>query len=362
MPNPGALAAPKQGGQAQAAANPFMAATYDYAEQFFSDTVTPGTTAQDFTHNITPGGFLRGVYLKVSGASGALGSGTLAGDYPWNIFSSITLESIDGTPLRYPMDGYATYLESRFCRPWDGDPAQDPAYVGTINATFRLRYFLESRMTTGVVPNTDARAQYRLRFTVNTLANLVTGGTPTAPTLTITGHVEQYAQPDKTDLHGRPNAQAPEGMALQRFVSREAGIALNTSTTNVKSNRVGNLIRTLILVVKNSSGVRTDLTSDPIRWRLDNAQLVTEYRDHRDYEMDRFYADQGFDTTTRPTGVYVFPRWHKPGARTGMSWLPTTEATYQMFELNGGPSSGTVDIITEDLAPVGPVASHLIGI
>jgi len=344
------------------AANPFMAATYEYAEQFFSQAVTPGTTAQDFTVNITPGGFLRGIYLSVVGTGGGLGSGTLAGDYPFNIFSSMSLESIDGTPILYPMGGYSYYLASRYMRPWDGDPKQDPAYVGTINTTFRQRYFLESRFTTGVVPNTDARAQYRLKFTVNTLANLVTGGTPTAPALTITGHVEQYAQPDRTDLHGRPNAQAPEGMSLQRFVSHESGIALNTGTNSVKSNRVGNLIRETILVVRDSSGVRADLTSDPIRLRLDNAQLSNEYRDHRDYEMDRFFSDEGFDTTTRPTGVYVFPRWHKPGSRTGMSWMPTTEASYLMWELNGGPSAGTLEIITEDLAAVGPVPSHLVGI
>lgn len=353
---------PGQGGQSSA--TPFLAATYDYSEPMFTDAVTPGASSQDFTHNITPGGFLRGVTLSVSTTTAGSGL-TAAADAPWNVFQSLSIESIDGTPLKYPLGGYAEYLISKYCRPWDGDPAQDPDYTNSATTiAFRLRLFLESRMTIGTVPNTDARAQYRLRYTVAPSSTIWTAST-TIPKLQVAGYLETYAQPDRANSQGVPNAQVPDGLAFQRFTSHEIFTTAGGDQT-IKSNRVGNLIRSAILVVRDSSSARVDLTADSIRWRKDNAQLLTEYRDRRDYEMFRFFGSNGVGSGTqasRPTGVYVYPRWHKPGEREGQPWLSTTEATYLQWELNGTPSSGSLEIITEDLAPTTPnVPSYLVGL
>lgn len=352
------------------AAMPFLAGSWEYSEVQATDSLTLGANSQEFVHNLNPGGFLRGVTLSVSSSGGVLGTtATLAGDAPFSIMQSLTIESVDGTPILYPMGGYSYFLVQRTCRPWDGDPTQDPAYSASVNPGFRMRFFVESRMTIGVLPNTDARAQYRLRYTVAPLVatgqyGLVSSSTGvTAPTVTINIYLETYAQPPLSDYQGNPIQQVPDGITLQRFCSRQSGDALNTGTTTIKENRVGNLIRCLILVVRNSSSVRTDLTADPIQWRIDNTQLLSETRDRRDYEFDRFLKQSSAALdTNRPTGVYVYPRWHNPGAMDGAYWLPTTEATYLQFELNGGPSSGTLETITEDLAPAGPVPSYLMGL
>lgn len=379
------VAAPPSSPQGQQAAVPFMAGSWEYSEWMAQDSLTLGANAQEFVHNITPGGFLRGITFDITSASGVLGTVvSLAGDAPFSIISSMTLESIDGTPILYPMYGYDYYLISRFTRPWDGDPALDTAsgtftgvggYSNSINPAFRLRFFVESRMTIGCLPNTDARAQYRIRYTMAPLVvsagsntGLVSASSGvTAPVVTINLYLETYAQPPQTDYAGNPIAQQPDGLALQRFCSHQSGDALNTGTATIKENRVGNLIRTQLLICRNSSGVRTDLTTDPIRWRIDNTQILSEYRSRRDYEMARFgHQGSGFLGTpaaeTRPTGVYVYFRWHNPGAMDGMYWLATTEATYEQFELNGGASSGTLECITEDLAPAGPVPAYLQGL
>lgn len=352
--------------QSSGGANPFLSATYEYSEVVNSTAWTLTSATQDSpTINITPGGYLRGLLIQVSSASGVLGSGALTGDMPWMVFYSLTLESIDGTPFLYPMNGYSHYLVAKFCRPWDGDPAADPNYSNSVNPAFRMRFFLEARATIGCVPNTDARAQYRCRYTINSQSGMFSTAPTTYPTVTVELDLETYAQPDAADLNGVPNQQVPDGLALQRFASHQSGIALNTGTTTVQSARVGNLIRNLILVVRNSSGVRTDLTSDPIRWRLDNTQLLVENRSRRDYEVDRFFnGAEGYDPTwvARPTGVYVYPRFHKPGSRQGLSWLATQAQTYLAWELNGGPSSGTLEIITEDLAVAGPVPAYLMSL
>jgi hypothetical protein len=372
MPNPAGVA---QAQPQQRQAVPFLAGSWEYSEWMAQDTLTLGTTSTEYVHNITPGGFLRGVTFSITSSGGVQGTtATLAGDAPFSIIQSMTLESIDGTPILYPMYGYNYYLVTRWCRPWDGDPVNDggSAYSNTINPAFRMRFFVEGRITIGCLPNTDARAQYRLRYTVAPLVvgsgsnvGLVSVSTGvTAPAVTINLYLETYAQPPQADYAGNPITPVPDGLTLQRFVSHQAGDALNTGTTTVKENRVGNLIRTLILIVRNSSSVRTDLTQDPIRWRVDNTQLLSEYRDRRDYEDDRFGSQQNarLYNSNRPTGVYVYFRYHNPGQMDGNYWLATTEATYLQFELNGGPSSGTLDCITEDLAPAGPVAPYLQGL
>lgn len=347
---------------------PFMAGSYEYTEPITSIVAQLGVSQQDFVVPITPGGFLRGVSLQVTSTGGVLGAGVLAADTPWNVLANVALESIDGTPILYPMTGVEAFLIQKYCRPWDGDPTNDAGYSNSVNPAFNLRFFNESRMSIGALPNTDARAQYRLRISLAPSATYFSTAPTTAPTVTVQVNLETYAQPPAFDYAGNQIAQLPDGLVLQRFVSREV-FNTNGGDQILKSNRVGNLIRAAILVVRSSAGARVNLTSDPIRWRLDNTQLLNEYRAHRNYENDRTYQTGGYEqgqdswgSAGTPTGVYAYPRFHDPGNMTGQYWLPTTPASYLGFELNGTPAGGTVEIITEDLAPAGPVPPYLMGV
>lgn len=347
---------------------PFIDGSYEYSEIIATYTVTPGAAAQDLPiTNITPGGFLRGVTLIVTSTAGVIGTGVVSADAPWSLFGNITLESIDGTPILYPMSGYAHYVASRYTRPWDGDPATDTTFSATVNPSFRMSIFNEGRATLGTLPNTDARAQYRLRMNVNPLSAvspegglLTTLGTATAPTVTVAVNLETYAQPPARTLSGAPIQQIPDGIGMQRFLSQQVDVS-NAAQNLIKENRTGNLIRTHLIVVRASTGVRTDLTTDPIRLRVDNTQLFVETRAHRDYLMWKFFqmVTQPGGASARPTGVYVFYRWQQPGPMKGQGWLETTEATFLQYELFGAPAAGTIQTITEDLAPVGPVPSYL---
>lgn len=351
------------GGQPQAQAqNPFMGATWEYTEPMNAQAVTPSAVAQTFTTNVTPSGFLRGITLDVSTTT--VGSGlTISADGPWNLFQSVSLVNVDGDDILYPgLTGYSWYLVSKFCRPWDEDPAQDPAFAASATTlTFRMRFFCEARASIGVRANTDARAQYRLQYTINP-STVIWSAQTTVPVLQILPYLETYAQPDMTDAMGVPNAQVPPGVSLQRAVSNEIGVTA-AGTGTYKVNRVGNLIRSHILVFRNSSGVRTDLTADPIQLRKDNTTLWNQTRSRVDYETFRYFGPQGVGSglqATRPTGVYPFPRWHQPGIRQGNPWLQSTQATFLQYTYNGASAGGTVEVITEDLAPTTPVLpAHL---
>lgn len=340
---------------------PFFYGTNQYVEKFASQAQTLTTTTVEAQFNINPGGFLRGVRLEVRSTGGALGGGAITGDVPFSVIQSATLENIDGSPIVYPMGGYAHAIGQMYFRPWFGDISRRFDYSATINPAFSLFLQPEIRHTAGVLANTDARALYRVRWTWSTLATIVTGGAPTAPAVTVTAYMESWAQPDSADLRGNPIEELPPGLNLatlrrQQIINLAAAGADNT----FQLSNMGNELRGIIFITRNSSGVRTDLLSDPIRWRLDNRSLGVFATQEVFNQMTDFYEFLQ-NGSTRQTGVYVWPRFYQPGVMAGQSWLATTNATYLIYEsaTAAGGTSGTAQIITDEVVPVGPVPMEL---
>jgi len=340
---------------------PFFYGSNLYVEKFATDTFQLTATGQEFTHNINPGGFLRGVRLQVRSTGGT--GGTASADQPWNVFNSITLENIDGAPIMYPMSGYAYYLGAFYTRPWDGDPANRSDTTVGVNPSFSIFVRPEIRHSAGVLANTDARALYRIRYTLNTATAVITAGT-TAPTVTVTNYLETWAQPDQADLHGNMIEALPPGLNLatlrrhQIFTLNGAGADNQFQLTNV-----GNELRAAILIVRDSAGARQDFFSDPIRWRLDNRSLGVFAPDEVFNQMNDFYDALGQGTSARHTGVYVWPRFYQPGHMKGQSWLGTTNATYLIWETATTASAtnvpGTVEVVTDEVVPVGAVPMEM---
>lgn len=337
---------------------PFHFGSFSYTEKI------PGTFQQlldgaihEFAPNITPGGFLRGVRMQVRSTGGVLGGATITGDAPWNVFRSVSIENIDGAPLVYPQPGYVAMARQWFGRPWHGDPSRRFDYSATINPAFSLFLQPEIRWGVGVLSNTDARAQYRIRFTLAPLTDLATGGAPTAPTVTVTLFMESYAQPDASDLVGRPIEEKPPGLAIQT-ISRRQILQFNAagSDNTFQMANMGNEIRLILLIARNSAGVRTDLLSDPVRWRLDTRSLGVFSPDEIWNRMSDFY--ESLQTgSTRPTGVYALHRFFDKGRMVGDPWMTTTNATYNVFDsaTGAGGTGGTLEIITDELTPISNV-------
>ncbi len=353
-----APAAPQGGGGVV----PFMFGTNVYVQKF--GTVTSRTldgTAQEYTLNVIPGGFLRGVRLQVR-SSGGIG-GTATGDNPPNVFSSLKFENVDGSEIKKPMNGFAYYVAQKYGRPWLGDPATRRDWAAGANPSLTLFIQPEIRNTAGVLANTDARSQYRITYTLNTWANVITSGT-TAPTVTVTHYAEIWAQPDAADAHGNSIEPLPAGLNLATLPRHDIKTLHGASSENLfQLSLTGNEIRLLMLVVRDSNGARQDYLADPVRWTLDNRNLgvfsPTEIFDH----MDDFYPQLGNGTTLRETGVYVFPRYFRPDGAAGQAWLGTTNATYVTWESATVGSAtnvpGTVEIIADEVVPVGAVPMEL---
>jgi len=315
--------------------------------------------SHEYETDITPGGFLRGVEIKVTSTGGVLGTANLAADTPWAIFSSITLEDISGEGVLKPMSGFAHYIKQKFFSPWDGDPSKRPDYARTVNPSFTLRLMVEVRDTLGVLANTDARAQYRCKFTVAPTSAFVDvpANLTTAPTLTIKVSPLKWAQPDAIDLLGNPISPTPLGLAASRFFQHQMYTAFGVGDNTPRLELVGNEIRAIALIIRNSLKARVDLTDA-------NTGAITFAMDDRTYwkrtpsqwveEMYAFYEDLSNGSWTRDTGVYVIPRFRRPGDLLGEYWLQTVEQNNLNIELLGADlganAPGSIEFLYDNIA------------
>lgn len=356
----GATAAPVNAGGGGATV-PFILASNIYVEKFNTDATALTTGQQPRTINVIPNGYMSGVRMEVRSA-GATG-GTVVADAPWALFPNVELDNIDGANIIYPMGGYAHYAANWFFKPWLGDPSRRFDYANSINPSFSLLMQPEIRGTAGVLANTDARSQYKIAYTLNSTTGIVTNLTGTLTTTT-TLYLETWAQPDARDLHNNPQEAVPPGLNLQTL-RRHQVLTLNGpgSANTLQLANTGNELRGVLFIVRDANGVRRDILSDPIRLRLDTRAMGTFSPSELFNLMNDEYDQLQNGTSVRPDGIYFWKRFRDPGDFTGQGWLTTTNATYAIWETATSALAangiGTVEIVTDEAIPVGPVPAEL---
>jgi hypothetical protein len=341
---------------------PFTAAAHQHVEGAFLDSSnTPGTTIVDLPIADVPAyGFMRHIYLLISASGGVVGtSAALGADAPWNVLSEVTLLDVNGAPIFGPFAGYQLYLANLFGGyTFRGDPAlaPDADVTSTIAFTFGLRIPVEIQENNGLgaLANQNAAAAYKLRIRLNTSANIWPSDPPaTIPAVRVRAYLEAWSQPNPTDLLGRPQAIRPPRHGTTQYWSVQSKSAA-VGSNRIKTDRVGNLIRKIILVNRiTSSGARSTADfPDPIEIDWDARQLLTEPRFlRRQYMAERFVTP-----ATMPAGVFVFDFDHDTlghsGDGTPEQWLATVQATRLEFFGTWTTDACTLEIITNDVAPV----------
>jgi hypothetical protein len=405
MPASAAAGAPATGGGG-GGGNPFQLATNLYCEKnntavLASTSVT--TSQQSNGGQVNAGQYLRGIRLVVRAQSASSSVSTFAAtisDWPWNVLTQLDLVNVDGSEILYVMGGYAHYLAQKYGRPWLGDPASysDAAAATNLAPQFTLFLQPEIRWTAGVLANTDTRSQYRFDYTIDSLANIVSanGGSynsASAPVISVTPYLDAWAQPDAEDLQSTPNQPVPPGLNLQ-YKRRHQIFTMNAGGSDniFQSALTGNALRNQILVTRNGGSARSEGLTDPILWQIDNRSLgkisvnagsgigttSTSGQTGGDMVqnwMSEFYGEYfpitegvavgaaavgaaaSLTTARREAGVYVFPRFIKPGTMYGQGWLYTANSTKEIFESSSvsGYSAGTMELISDEVYPVGPV-------
>jgi hypothetical protein len=337
--------------------NPFWAASNWYFEsnnqEIAGGSFQLTTTPKPFSINLNTNGFLKD-YRCVVRSTGGVG-GTPGNDGNWNLFQQTSFGTPNGSQFFKPHSGFQHMLYQAYGRPWEGDPTQWYDYARSINPSFTFKLAPELRYTAGSLANMDSRRPYQVQGNVGAYSSIIAGTVSTAPTLSFASGIDTWAQPDSLDLMKRNNQQVPGGVALQvqrQIASLQLNGAGSVNTFDARSI-TGNLMRLLMLEVRDSAGTRQDYLTDPITYTLDARTLANYTQADLFGQMNDFY---GVGVMPRPTGVYVFPRFLNPGTLVGEGWMQTSGATklqWQTSTLSTGTNlPGTCNILSEQVVPL----------
>lgn len=339
----------------------FTAGAHEHVEPGFDVTIAPGSWGAAAIplgpFEVPAYGYLRHFLIQVT-ASGGVG-GTVAADGPFSYFDEIALLDVNGAPIFGPLSGYQTFLANVFgAYAFAQDPRLDPDYSASPTAfSFMLRIPVEISHNNGLgsLGNQNAAATYRVRLTVGALAKTYSVAPGTNPSVRIRGWLEAWSQPTATDLAGRPQETAPPRHGTTQYWSAQVK-ATAAGATTLRVERVGNLIRSLIFVARDGTGARVTANyPDPAVINWDARQLINEPRSlRRKYAAERALLAQASGVQDCPAGVFPYVFSHdvlgKSGDGSPELWLPTVQSS--RLELTGTFGAGTVEIITNDVAPV----------
>ena len=336
--------------------------------------------------------YMRSLLIKVETTTVGGGTTTSVGskDYPFNIISYLRVKQPNGQTMYSVSNGHHGAMIQKYCmiRPTiSSDPRSDVEFVSTAGTaptvTFGIRipFELDLRDALGALPNKDAAAPFTIELGLNSTSTIFTTPPVTAPTIKITPILEAYDQPPET-LDGKGVATTPPNMnTLQRWT--EQSVTMASGAFDVRVRKLGNYVRELLFVSKNSSGVRivtplaTSLfTTPPAGWS-DPCQIVLD-EDVKDnlplwlWERDIWevwgYGGLGFGATSLPANDAagglddgVFPYQYcldrdNPWVEDVAKYLPTIESEdYLLRGQNFGTSVSKMVILKCEVLPRGDI-------
>jgi len=336
---PTATAAPaSQAGGDQAPAAPQAASVVPFVRgsgkgkyKFFSKSgLTLTTASQDLGPiDIKAYDYMRSILVTVTTTAAGGATGTAQADAPFNVFTTMAVKQPNGQTMYQVSSGHHAAMIQKygfyrgFC-----DPRSDPAYfVNGSWASFALRipFELDLRDALGALPNKDAAAPFSLELTLNTLSNVFGSSQGTSPTLTVEAWLEAYDQPPTT-LNGQMVQTTPPNMnTLQRWT--EQNITMSTGQFDARVRKLGNYLRMLLPIMKNSSGVRIGMATagtaaslagtnwaDPVQIVLD--EDVKDNISAADWQR-RIWEVWGFGQTNPGTATTVAAGVATAGAASG---------------------------------------------
>jgi|SRR5215472_1637277 len=342
---------------------PFIASAHEHAENapVITQALALATPSTTYEFNIPSYGYIRHLWLDVNATGGTGTAAVYSGDAPFNSVDQVTYLDTNGAPIYGPLSGFSTFITNLY---GGYTYVQDPRALANYNAgatsgnfrwQFRIPLEISHHDGTGCLGNQNSSAPYRVRININASTSIYTTPPTGYPTVTITPVLEAWSLPNSTDPLGRPQAQIPPNYGTVQYWSTRFQTGITSGVNTVQVLRVGNLIREMIFICRQTSATGTrDDTVFPVQpiinW--DARQLFNEtniYRQNRSAE-----TIESPSTLQRPAGVYNYSFARTNQDRSGDDkpwlWLPTVEAT--RLELNGSfTNPGVVEVLINDVAP-----------
>lgn len=343
----------------------------------------PGLTAaqQNIEITVQGSGYVYGIDLDVQVTTAANAAAVAyAEDAPWSAVASVVFRDVQGELVN--LDGFSLRLANLYCgyRTNREDSASTATVaaaaagsqgsldtgvyqqIGTAVATggsFRFHLWVpvatNMRDAIGLLGNQDRAMRYQLRTDLAPIASIYTVNPTAQGAVTIRRTYHSFAVPGATNANGARQEQVPPKFGVLHYTTKNRNVALPAggSTVNHPLARLGNTIRTLILVFRSNGSRATAETNIPtlITFKLGDVPIFSETPQHRRALM---YQRFGFDA---PAGVLVYDAISDfmiaAGAELGEDYWWTNGLVNAQFEIvypsGFGSTNNSLDIITDDL-------------
>lgn len=333
-------------------ARPFIQAAHQGVEQAQAFNGTLSGAIQTFGPAPLPAtGFIRRVTLQTVLTGGVAGTYITNGDQPFNFYNLIRFAEPNAAPV-FELSGFNTLMANIYGG-YAGvnDPRNDPDYVATApNINIEPFVPVEIDMTAmGALSNLTNASAFRLTCIVEADTNIYSSNPTTLPAFVITPHMDYWTLPNGVDQDGVQQATNPPFPGTIQLWSQLTNLTINTGNNRTALSRMGNQLRTIIMVSR-ISGIRADTPfPNPAQLRWDDLNMRIESPQH----LRKTIREYTNGLTVRDTGTYVYPYSYGitrfVGGNGLASVLPTVTAT--RYELSGSSSAaGTFDWIVNDLS------------
>lgn len=333
---------------------PFVNGAHEHVELVAQFGFTPTAALQVFgPFDVPPYGYIRALHIELVTTTVGV-AGTLSPDAPANILQSLTLNDVNGANLCYPIDGYAL-MWVNIVSGWAyvADPRLGAYFSNATTApAIMLRVPLEITSFDGFgsLANQDSSATYKLYMTMNTIANIWSGGAPTTvPVMQCTVWMEAWTVPDDEDMLGNPQEQAPPGLGSGRYISQNIQpVVVGANTIPVK--RVGNLLEVMLIINRTAAGVRSDgVALNPWTVRWDGREMWQAVSQRY---LQQIMRESMEGPVTRDTGVYILPfnkaTQNKIGNGPLRQLWPTVQSSRVEFQ-GSAEVAGNMQIVSLDM-------------
>lgn len=302
-------------------------------------------------------GYLRRVRLQttLSGGGGTT-PGVGAQDYPFNLFSLVRLSQPNGAPI-CELSGFHLLLANIYGG-YAGapDPRVDPDYSSNAsNPSIEPFVPLELDPTAvGSLSNLSNASAFRLTLIYEADATVWTTVPNPVPAVATDVYCDFWTLPEDHDENGVPQETVPPFPGTIQLWTQIENISVSAGNSRKSLERVGNQLRTVILVCRDNTGARNDsVMPNPTQLRWDDVLLQEESPRSIRKKM-REYVN---DLTARDVGVYTFPYSmgfsRFVGGNGAISYMPTVTAT--RFELSGAwGAAGTISWLVNDVTSAPP--------
>lgn len=306
-------------------------------------------------------------------------------DAPYNVLQQLSVVTSSGDSLIVPVDGFALAMAIKWGAfgqetPYS-DPAADPNALVTDGAVatggsarFRLRIPFEIDAASGFcsLPNLAANRSYNVQGIFNSLSAIyATAPNGTGVTVTVTCTADYWSVPNDTNAQGDPQETAPVGNGSFHVLQVET-IPVNAGSGIYQLHNVGNVIRQILFIYRDSNGERVVTESMPpvTEIILNNDQLFyfTRAEWQRDMAANGFplppsagasdnFGGLGSNLGSNDNGVWPLTQFLAPGETVTRhdgprnQYLPTLDAT--LLQVRGVPwgEAGTLQVLTSSIVP-----------